>query len=256
VKARPEIDRKLISEFTRGVPAIDEQWIARRSPVDPAGVTAGGFLDAVFHPGERVLIFTTQFSQGDYLWWAGKGGYRLSPDRGVRAVASELPKGAADGVWYLVQPVTGQWAVNRNVRWTEDDEGKRSKSVRGMYSRRTEDNVTTWRNFVFESDVLDTGEWLRVLAALDLPAVAIYSSGGRSVHALVRYEVPSKATWDASRNVIRQVMAKMGADPAALSAVRLSRLPGCLRGQKMQKLLFLSPNAAANQKIHLMPELR
>lgn len=256
VKARPEINRALIAEFTRGVPAIDEGWISRRSPVDPVGVGAGQFLDAIFRAEERILIFTTQYSQGDFIWWAGHGGYRLSRDRGVTAVPSELPAGGPDGVWYLVQPVTGQWAVNRNVRWTEDDDGKRSKAVKGQYSRRTEDNVTAWRNFVLESDVLDTGEWLRVLAVLDLPVVAIYTSGGRSVHALVQCAVSSKATWDATRNVIRQVLAPMGADPAALSAVRLSRLPGCRRGPKMQKLLFLSPHADPKQKIHLMPELR
>lgn len=256
LKARPEIDRKMIAEFTRGVPEIDEGWISRRSPVDPKGITSGEFLDAIFSPGERVLIFTTQYSQGDFLWWVGKGGYRLSPDRGVQAVPSDLPKGAPEGVWYLVQPVTGQWAINRNVKWTEDDGGHKTRIVKGKYSRRTEDNVTAWRNFVLESDVLETGEWLRVLAALDLPVVAIYTSGGRSVHAIVSYEVPAKATWDAGRNVIRQVLSRMGADPAALTAVRLSRLPGALRGNRMQKLLFLSPHAESKQTIQNMPELR
>lgn len=256
VKARPEIKRDLISEFTRGVPSVNEGWLMRRSPVDPAGLTSGDFLNAIFHEGERILIFTTQYSQGDFLWWVGKGGFRLSPDRGVPAVASDLPKGGPEGIWYLVQPVTGQWAVKRNVKWTEDDEGHKSKAVKGTYTRRSEENVTSWRNFVLESDVLAPEEWLRVLLAIDLPIVAIYTSGGRSIHAIVRMPVESKAVWDASRNVLRQVLCVMGADPAALSAVRLSRLPGCIRGGKRQKLLWLSPDAADTQKIHLMPEVR
>jgi hypothetical protein len=37
----------------------------------------------------------------------------------------------------------------------------------------------------------------------------------------------------------------VGADPGALSAVRLTRLPGCWRGGKEQKLLYFSPGAPA-----------
>ena len=254
--ARPPINRDLLAEFTRGVPAIDEGWISRRSPLDVSSVTAGDFLSAIFSIDERVLVFTTQYSQGDFLWWVGRGGFRLSADRGIKAVASDLPKGGPEGVWYLVQPVTGQWAVKRHVKWDEDEDGKKSRTVKGAYTRRSEENVTAWRHFVLESDVLSTEEWLRVLAALDLAVVAIYTSGGRSIHAIVRIPVASKQIWDASRNVLRQVLCVLGADPAALSAVRLSRLPGCLRGNKMQKLLFLSPDADPKQKIHLMPELR
>lgn len=256
VAARPEINRELISEFTRGVPNIDEGWLARRSPLDVSAVSPGDFLSEIFSQGERILIFQTQYSQGDFLWWVGRGGFRLSQERGVKAVASDLPKGGPDGIWYLVQPVTGQWSVKRHVKWQEDGEGNKHKEVKGAYTRRSEENVVDWRHFVLESDVLAPEEWLRVLAAMDLPVVAIYTSGGRSIHALVRMRVPSKQVWDASRNVLKQVLCVLGADPAALSAVRLSRLPGCIRGGKMQKLLFLSPDAGDKQKIHLMPELR
>lgn len=254
--ARPPINRELLAEFTRGVPAVSEEWLARRSPVDVSTVTPGDFLSAIFNMNERVLVFTTQYSQGDFIWWVGRGGFRLSQDRGIKAVPSDLPNGSADGVWYLVQPVTGNWAVKRNVKWSEDEEGRKSRDVKGAYTRRSEENVTDWRHFVLESDVLAPEEWLRVLVSLDLAVVAAYTSGGRSIHAIVKMPVASKQIWDASRNVLRQVLCVLGADPAALSAVRLSRLPGCLRGNKMQKLLFLSPDADPKQKIHLMPELR
>jgi len=37
----------------------------------------------------------------------------------------------------------------------------------------------------------------------------------------------------------------LGADPKALTAVRLSRLPQCMRGEtgKLQELLYLDPDA-------------
>jgi hypothetical protein len=254
VVARPKINQALVESFTHGVPAvIDEAWVTRRSPVDPATVTPGIFCDSIFEPGEKVLIFTSQYSQGDFLWWCGRGGFRLSPHRGVKAVPSDLPKGGKDGVFYLSQPVSGRWEVKPDVKWNPQAS---AREVRGMYTRRSEQNVTGWRHFVFESDELDASTWLRVLAAIDLPIVAIYTSGGRSIHAIVRSVVESKAQWDATARVLRQVLCPLGADPAALTAVRLSRLPGCLRGEKMQRLLFLNPSPSSSQKLFLLPEIR
>jgi hypothetical protein len=250
-KARPEVDDYALWEATRGLPAIDESWLARRSPLDVAGVTPGAFLDAIFQTGDRILVFTSQMTQGDFLWWAGKGGYRLSQERGVKAIPSNLPAGGRDGVWYLVQPVSGLWEVNETLKLQEGQAPQKS----GRWTRRSQINVTAWRNFVLESDTLEAAIWLKVLAGLRLPIVAIYTSGGRSVHALVRMEVPSKSVWDATRDYLRQIVCPLGADPGALSAVRLSRLPGCLRGQKAQRLLFLNPKADGTA-IQLLPEVR
>jgi hypothetical protein len=115
--------------------------------------------------------------------------------------------------------------------------------------------VQAWRYFVLESDELSAGEWLRVLAHVALPIAAIYTSGGRSIHALVKMEVASKAEWDAVKKTLVEMMCPLGADPAALTAVRLSRLPGCLRGNRMQELLYLNP-APDHRALRLLPELR
>ncbi|MFZ4597804.1 MAG: hypothetical protein ACOYNN_04090 [Terrimicrobiaceae bacterium] len=252
--ARPEINRTLLAEHTRGVPVISKDWLRRRSPVDVVGVSPGQFLDALFEPKERVLVFSSQMSQGDFLWWAGKGGFRLAQERGVKAVRSELPPGGPDGIWYLVQPVTGLWEVKQDVKWSGEE--KKTREVRATYTRRSKQNVTAWRHFVLESDVLQEEEWLRVIVAIGIPIVAIYTSGKRSVHALLRWPMESKAVWDATRDALRTLLCPLGADPAALSAVRLSRLPGCRRDGRMQELLWLSPGAEESQRIMLMPEVR
>ncbi len=254
---RPKVDMDTVEEFVRGVPKIDESWLARRSSMPVAGMGPGEFLSALFSAGERVLIFTDQRSQGDFLFQVPSsegglgGGWRLAQQRGVKAVRSELPKGARDGVWFLVQPVTGKWEIKSDVKYPEGG----GRTVNGMYTRRSQVNVSAWRYFVLESDELNEAVWLRVLANLPLPIVAIYTSGGRSIHALIRHPVSSKAAWDATRNMIRQIVCPLGADFAALSAVRLSRLPGCLRGNKPQRLLYLNPEADG-ELLRLMPELR
>lgn len=248
--ARPAMDEYQIWEFTRGVPEVDEEWLGRRSAVPVAGIGAADFLGAIYAQDERVLVFTDQRSQGDFVAWIGRGSYRLSQQRGVKAVPSPLPSGAPEGVWFLTQPVSGAWSISRDARRFSEESGSDPK-----WTRRSQVNVTAWRFFVLESDELEARAWLRVLVNLPLPIAAIYTSGGRSIHALVRCEVASKAEWDATRNVIRQIACPLGADPAALTAVRLSRLPCCTRGGKMQRLLYLNPNPD-HRPIRLLPEAR
>lgn len=245
-KARPELDMEQVREFIRGVPFVDGAWLARRSVHEVESVKSGEFLEQLYRNGERVLIFADQRTQGDFCWWIGRGGYRMSQERTVKAKPSGLPAGTKEGVWFLTNPVTGKWAINAKL----SVEGQPAK-----WSRRSEGNVTSWRYYVLESDELDTDSWLRVLVNLPIPIAAIYTSGGRSIHALVRMEVDSKSQWDAVRNVLRAIACPLGADPAALSAVRLSRLPGCKRGDRLQKLLYLHPDPD-HVAIRLLPEVR
>ena len=53
------------------------------------------------------------------------------------------------------------------------------------------------------------------------------------------------------RKVLGLVM--VGADPGALSAVRLTRLPACWRGKKEQKLLYFAPSAPALTISEMLP---
>jgi hypothetical protein len=181
-------------------------------------------------------------------------------------VKSELPKTGKLGAWYLVQPVTAKWAV-----------GERVKEGVAKFTRRSEINVTRWVYFVLESDEIEPALWSRVVVGLRLPIVAIYSSGGRSLHALVKYEVASKAQWDFMKHQLEKLVCPLGADPGALSAVRLSRVPGVFRegkeveftdneGKKgkryerftrpqMQELCYLNPGADYTPLL-AMPEVR
>lgn len=233
VNTRPEINFTAVKDFTRGVPNITEQWLSERSLVDVKACTSEDFLGYIFRPEERALVFSSFYSQGDFLAWIGKGTYRLSKDRKIKAVPSALPKGGKDGVWFLSNPVTGKWEINPS----------KQKEGKVEWTRRSEINATAFRHFVLESDVLQPDLWLKVLANLPLPIVAIYTSGGKSIHALVQAGHASKADWDASRNIIRAIVCPLGADPAALTAVRLTRLPGCMRGDRKQRLLYLNPEA-------------
>lgn len=254
-KKRPPYDPAKLADFASRCPfPIDEKWLAARSPVpipDEQGIeTAEMFLSTLYQPGERVLVFTREFSQGDFLFSPGKGSFRLGDRPDVKAVPSPLPPGGILGAWFLAAPVTGQWLPNANNRDTNGAP---------KLGRRHWPCVTAWRFMVLESDEAPADLWLRALVQLPLPIVAAYTSGGRSIHALVKVDASSKAAWDALRDDAVPILCPLGADPAAMTAVRLTRLPGLLRhgyrgkdgknlrypAPRLQRLLYLNPHAKA-----------
>lgn len=234
---RNAFDLGALRTFCRADVRVDAEWLRARSPIDPTKVSTEQFLEHLFLPEERVIIFTRFKSQGQFIHWVGHGSFRLADKPGVKAVASKLPTGSNEGVWYLCQPVTGQWRPNPRVT---DEHG------RPRMSRRSEEVVTAWRYLVLESDNAPEDLWLNFLAQVPLPIAAIYTSGGKSIHALVKLDVGSKAEWDRIKRIVTPLFSKLGADPGALTAVRLTRLPGCLRGNRMQKLLYLDPSPDPN----------
>jgi hypothetical protein len=230
--AAPAFNIEALRAVCRGVGQTFDWWQAK-SPVDLSAVTPEGFLSALYPAGERVLVFTSFRSQGDFVFWSGRGSYRLGKTPGITATPSPLPLGGPEGVWFLNQPVSGKWEPSRD-----------------KLTRRSAVNVTAWRYLVLEHDPAEGTDkaesfrlWLSFLAQAPLPIAAVYTSGGRSVHALLKLDgLTCKDDFDRVRRVIIHYLVPFGADPAAITAVRLTRLPGCLRGDSLQRLIYLNPS--------------
>lgn len=238
---KPEFAPKKLTELAaRWRDAVDLVWLANRSAFDPAQVTAAGFLAAMYQPGEKILCFNEvnrrgmPWTQGESLW------------------PNEVPPAAgSDGVWFLAQPVDGKYYPNPRG---ETKDGKHP------LSRRSQESVTAFRYMLLESDKAALRDWLGLLVQVPLRIDAIYTSGGRSIHALVRVDCATKGAWDEEKRAMDptlRLLGLCGADAGALSAVRLTRLPGCMRQGKrdaaynhvrfarpaLQKLLYLRPAA-------------
>lgn len=262
-KKRPPYDAAKLADFAARCPfPINPEWLAARSPVaipeKQDETTAALFLASMYLPGERVLIFTQEFSQGNFIWTPEAGSFRLGDAPGVKAVPSPLPDGGVLGVWFLAQPVTGKWLPNLNSRWPDGSpkNGRRHGSC-----------VTAWRFMVLESDEAPADLWLRAVILLPIPIVAIYTSGGKSIHCLCRVDANSKEEWDQLRDDLVPILCPLGSDPAAMTAVRLTRLPGMMRhgtrgkdgktqrfpSPRLQRLLFLNPQATARPILDLRP---
>jgi hypothetical protein len=188
--------------------------LSRRSPVDPSGLSSAQYLDAVFRPGESVVIVKHREDFGR-VYVAGSG------ESWVNGMREE------DGVLYLSNPTNGQRLAN----------------AAGNMSLRSEGNVTAYRHLVVESDRTIPILWIRAMVQIPLPIVACYTSGGKSVHFLIRVDAANKVEYQAALDRLRPGLVQLGADPAAMSGVRLTRLPGAMRGDRRQLLLFLDPKA-------------
>ena len=215
----PVFDPELAIQTASRVPIdITPEWLKAHSLV-PVNCSTGKFLALLFGSHEKALVFSRYKSQG-HLWPS-----EISIERFSQILWP-------DGAWFLCNPVDGQ--SHWNPRMLKE-------------SRRSEESVTAFRFAVLECDQKPKEKWLpawlKILVQLPLEIVSITDSASKSAHALVRVSAPSKTAWDAIKRSILRPIVVLGADDGALTAVRLSRLPGCYRGDHVQELLYLSPGA-------------
>ncbi|MEA3213313.1 MAG: hypothetical protein QOE70_6370 [Chthoniobacter sp.] len=210
-KDKPTFDPAKLQQVAGQIPEnITPGWLADRSPVPVENMTPHDFLTRIYQPGERVLIFVGRNeTQGTALWPGER--FRTSHE---------------NGVWFQAQPVDGLW---------------RAKRIGTGQSRRTAECVTSFRFMVVESDVAQPDLWLKALVQMRLPITAIYHSGGKSIHALVRLDARSREQWEAKAAPLKPGLITLGADPASLTSVRLTRLPNAHRGTRKQELFYLNP---------------
>ena len=224
-KTPATFDPAKLARLAAKLDGIDAAWFAARSPKRPDNRTPASFLHELYAPGEKVIVFDVFESQGQAVWTGEPPPYDA---RSLDAFRTGKPR----GVWFLAQPVSGEFA----------DTGTLNKDGTPHLSRRSWRTVTSWKWLVLESDTANRDHWLAALAQLPMPISAIYSSGGKSVHALVRLGADSKDQWDDTADKLKPMLITLGADRKAISAVRLTRLPQCERFEKgqMQALLYLN----------------
>lgn len=242
-KPAPVFSPEKLERFARRIPPVTPEFLLVISPKSVHNRTPASFLHEITQPGERILVFTEYRSQGQFLW-------QHQPPPFNACELDRFQRGAREGVWFLNNPVTGEDAPN--------DSGKPS--------RRSWKNVTNWRYLLIESDEADPDHWLAALAQLPLPITSLTTSGGKSIHALIRINADSKEEWDDIVGRMKSTLITLGGDKKAMSAVRLTRLPLCERvgatdnegrwaaydAPRMQQLLYLNPDPM-NVPLYEMP---
>lgn len=209
-RAEPKFEPATLARIAAKLPAAGFEFVQARSPIRPDTQTPATFLNHLYRPGEKVIVFDVFQSQGRHVCIMSEPPY----DTGG---LDHLRTGCLKGVWFLSNPVDGEFHPNPR-------QGNK-------LSRRSEESVTAWRYLLVESDQAEPIPWLAALVQLPLRIAAIYSSGRRSIHALLRLDATSKADLDARAAKLKPMLIVLGADPKGMKAVQLTRLPGCYRDQ-------------------------
>ena len=231
---KPFFTPSKLERFARRCDGFDFADLKARSPLRPHTRTPASFLYALYRPGEKVIVFDIFESQGVGTLTRGED---LEPYDATCLNYMKKPR-PGKGAWFLANPVDGKTIFLDRLKTEKKPDGR---------TCRAEENLTAFRYLVLESDKADPLLWLAALVQLPLPIAAVYSSGGKSIHALVRIDARDKQHFLELKAKVARPLVILGADDGAMTAVRLTRLPQCYRAEKdrWQELYFLNPNPSA-----------
>lgn len=182
------------------------------------------YLETLFQPEEIFGFVTESFSKANKdgqvkLVPANKGIYtkkvgdvvnQLKTSKIEEVIGSYDHKG---GAWIRFNPLDGNGVNN--------------------------ENVTDFRYALVESDNMDLEAQNGLIRQLNLPVAVLLYSGGKSVHAIVRIEADDKKEYQERVNYLYDICKKNGMviDTQNRNPSRLSRMPGCERGDKKQYII-------------------
>ncbi|MGX8719938.1 MAG: AAA family ATPase [Eubacteriales bacterium] len=206
---------------------IDPSWVESREVEKPSdnwhpAKELKRYLETLFEPSETVGIVAQSRLDTE------KGKY-IPRNAGMSFnVAELLEKLSASGD--DIGAVIGDYdkAAGAWVRFNPLD-GKGMKNA----------NVTEYRYALVESDTLDIEKQNALIRELELPVAVLVHSGGKSLHAIVRIDAPDYTEYQKRVNYLYSICQKNGMeiDRQNKNPSRLSRLPGCMRGDKKQYIV-------------------
>ena len=179
----------------------------------------------------------------------------FSPDEIFGYVASSFEKPDKEGRMKWVPANKGIYTTKvgdmlQNLRQAKK-EGKTLKDVIGQYNETAgawirfnpldghgvnNENVIDFRYALVESDTMDIEAQNGIIRQLNLPVAVLVHSGGKSLHAIVRIDADDIKEYQSRVNYLYNICRKNGMviDTQNRNPSRLSRLPGCQRGEKRQ----------------------
>ena len=180
------------------------------------------YLSALFEPEEKVCVVVTA-SQDDDGKWRPYGG---STSRTCKQLLDSLKKKAEDPMtdtFGTTNPDSGVWVCFNPM----DGTGRKNN------------NVTSYRYALVESDTQDIDTQYAILQDLKLPIRMLVHSGGKSLHAIVHIGAVDYKQYQERVDYLYTVCRKHGldVDTQDKNPSRLSRLPGFKRGEKTQYIV-------------------
>lgn len=104
-------------------------------------------------------------------------------------------------------------------------------------------DVTAYRHCLLEFDEITLQEQWTIITKSRIPATAVISSGGRSLHAWVKVDARNRQEFDERVKLLYAHFSEYKPDEANKNVSRYSRLPNCIRFKARQELLALNLGA-------------
>ncbi len=219
-----------------------------RSPIDCEALSPEEqlslYLKTLFRPEEHISFVTNSYWNRTRKKWEPHCGIY---SKTANQLISELDSGASidevigkanhpeSGAWIRINPVDGVLLP-----------APTRKDTNKMHKDMCNENVTRWDYALIECDDISIPESLKMYFKYRLPMVAIVLSGSRSAHAIIRIDAKSMDEWNERvKKTVYPLLTEAGLklDTQNTNCSRLSRLPGFMRGETMQKLIYVNPSA-------------
>ena len=113
----------------------------------------------------------------------------------------------------------------------------------------SDNDISAYRHVLVEFDDKPKPEQEKLFRDSGLPITVLIDSGGKSIHAWVRVDAPSRKEWDARRDLIYSLIP--GVDAKNKNPSRYSRLPGAWRSPVSQQKLLATNLGSASWEDYL-----
>lgn len=199
----------------------EETLTAQAKPEEKPYQMAVRYLQTLFQPDEKVSFVSSANQKDDGKWVPANGGSvrvcseiikDLNKHRNLEYGFGSMNDEA--GAWIRINPTEGP----------------------------SDKQVTRWAYSLVESDSLPIEEQKKLLINLKLPIAALVESGGKSVHAVVKVDAKDQNEYRQRVDFLYDWLSKHNfiVDGANKNPARLSRLPGAMRGENLQRLLAVN----------------
>lgn len=100
-------------------------------------------------------------------------------------------------------------------------------------------DIASFKYALVESDSLDIGKQLSIIHQLELPVAAVVYSGAKSIYAIVKVDASDNKEYRERVSYLYKICDKNGleVDSQNKNPSRLSRMPGCIRGDHKQFII-------------------
>lgn len=196
-----------------------EEVLAKSQSEDEPWQMAVRYLETLYENDESVsYVHSATFKEDKNKWVPADAGHV----RKVSAIIRDLKRYKnLNEAFGTINPEAGAWIRHNPSTGAKDAD------------------VTRYAYVLVESDSMPLDDQKKFLINQKLPIAALIESGGKSIHAIVKIGAKNKEEFKQRSNFLFDYLAQryFQIDEANKNPARLSRLPGAMRGGKIQRLL-------------------